>query len=232
MAQLPGIRLNAVSEIPDTDIASSEQFKSIISGDSVQGRQIYSVPFEFRPVAGHVFSANSLPNLKDLSHGFWRRWCVLQFNRKFEEAERVVGLAEQIIAEESTGVINWMMKGACRLLKQDRYNIPISSEYHKSQWKHQCDTVAMFRFEGHYENAGPWETNKHEWTSGATFYAEYQIWCRTNGHKYPVANNKFATRLKELGTDHRRTNRGSFYSIKVTAEHPVPPQCIDGTDPD
>ena len=84
-AELDGKRLNSVSELPRADILRAESFKAIIAGDPIIGRVIHSSPRTIKPIAGHIFAANHLPNTDDLSHAFWCRFMVVSFNRVFKQ---------------------------------------------------------------------------------------------------------------------------------------------------
>jgi P4 family phage/plasmid primase-like protien len=96
-AMLASSRLNVVNELPEADILASESVKAMISGDLMTGRHIRQAPFEFVPKAGHLFSANNLPGVRDMSLGFWRRWLVVPFERTFHKHEQIPGLAKTIV---------------------------------------------------------------------------------------------------------------------------------------
>lgn len=214
-AQLPGIRLNAVAEIPERNIASSDMFKAMISGDPIDARPIRQEPFTFRPVAGHLFSANALPNLKDLTDGFWRRFIVIPFNRKFDGDEKEIGLASRLLATERVGIVNWALDGSRRLLDRggnSDFVIPPSSDAAKRGWKHQCDSVALFLEDEAYKDAGPWPAARELWTPAKPLYQGYRKWCQENGH-HPVSSKKFSARMTELGRGSQRSSEGRFYPV-------------------
>ena len=60
-AALVGKRLNALADIPNRDITASSDFKAVIAGDQLTARPIRHEVIQFRPQAGHLFSANELP---------------------------------------------------------------------------------------------------------------------------------------------------------------------------
>lgn len=138
-AALAGVQLNACNELPDLDILSSERFKCIVSGQAVQARRIYGSPFIVTPIAGHLFACNELPGSVDGSEGFWRRWCVVSFNRQVEEHAQIKGFAEVILADERAGVLAWGVEGARRLLRAGRYSVAPSSRADTEEWKREAN---------------------------------------------------------------------------------------------
>lgn len=94
-AGLVGKALNAVPELPGGELLTSHRIKAIIDGSEQGGERKYRDGFSFRPFAGHIFAANSLPRVRDLSHGFWRRWVPLTCTApRLTAAERRTNLAE------------------------------------------------------------------------------------------------------------------------------------------
>ncbi len=64
-------------------------FKSLTGSDTINAERKFESSFEFRPYARLVFSANSAPRSDDATHGFFRRWLVIPFNRTFDEKDAV-----------------------------------------------------------------------------------------------------------------------------------------------
>lgn len=207
-AMLAGIRLNAVGELPDRDIIASESFKAVVSGDPIVGRMIREAPVTFRPNAGHYFAANKLPSSVDHSEGFWRRPVVLTFNRSFkDDPERDPDIHLRILASERSAIVAWLVEGAARLVRTTRYTIPSSHFAALAKWRLEADQVALFvdaearRDEGRGIAAGE-------------LYLAYVGWTQRNGHR-PLASNTFSARLRLLGIEAHKTNRGNRYPIAL-----------------
>lgn len=223
---LPGIRLNAVNELPDRELMASEMIKAIISGDEVQARVIREQPFTFRPIAGQIFATNDLPPVTDQSHGLWRRFALISNDRMFKDSEMVRGLAESIAQEEQAGIINWMLEGAQRLMQRDHYKIPASSESIKAAWKRAADSVASFldddmKIIEKTDNGLTAEQLVRQlgYTQASDAYTLYTLYCRGNGFK-AVSSRKFSERLKALRVDKQELETANWYGIK---SKPTPP---------
>ena len=207
-AMLSKSLLNVVNELPEADILSSEAVKAMISGDLVVGRYIRQAPFEFKPRAGHLFSANNLPGVRDMSRGFWRRWLVVEFNREFKEKEQDRFLAARIIRDELSTIASWAMDGAESVIQSGSYVEVESSEKAVSSWRMQADQVAMF-MEQKTEQA-----EESDWIPAEKVYVTYCQWAKMNNH-YPLSATKFGRRLTTLGVDKKRVKSGNVYRVKI-----------------
>jgi len=213
-ARLVGVRLNAVSEVPESDILESEGFKAVIDGSLISARDPYGAVFNFRPVAAHILAANKLPGTIDFSHGFWRRFKVVPFNRRFapDDAKTEVKLEDRITATELPGIAKWALVGAVRLLARQQYTDPPSSEIAKEAWRLSTDTVALFLDEG--TQPAPVDLG----TTAAELYDTFRGWLATNGHRV-MASTTFWRRLATMGMKPTHTRNGNVYPVKVT----IPP---------
>jgi len=202
-ALLATSRWNVVSEMPSTDILDSETVKSIIVGDSIDARHIRQDPFKFRPIAAHVFAANRVPNVRDQSHGFWRRWVMLRFERIYSDSEQDPYIADRIIGSEIAQIASWTIEGAVNLLGRGRYRLPESSDLALQEWRLSTDTVARFAS----ERLQPSESGQ---IRAQGLYANFQVWCHDQGNE-PVSMPKFSDRLEKLGFSKGRDRTGVFW---------------------
>jgi P4 family phage/plasmid primase-like protien len=208
-AMLAGKRLNLVSELPEAEILASETFKGVISGDSMDGRHIRQAPFTFKPMAGHVFSANGLPSVRDQSHGFWRRPVIVEFNRVLEQHEQDACLKDKL-AGEISGIVSWFLEGARRLLHQGDYTIPRSHDDALSKWRKNADQIRAFAIE--CTSPVPLGMEPVCWPRADAVYTKYRSWAERNGHR-PVASNTFGERMRNIGLGSQHTDRGNVYPV-------------------
>lgn len=211
VAMLAGKLLNVVSELPAADIVSSEKFKAMVTGDRMSGRHIRRNPFDFCPVAGHLFAANALPGTSDLSDGFFRRFGLLLFNRTFRIDEQDAKLADNIIESELPGVITWLLQGAARLSARGGYEMPASARAACDAWRRDADTVRRF-IEERTRPLGAAELDGG--TSARLLYASYKTWCDEEGVR-PVPAVRFGTRAKQLGHGSVHMKTGNRYRLRL-----------------
>jgi P4 family phage/plasmid primase-like protien len=210
-ALLAGKRFNSVSELPEAEILHSESFKAVVSGDAITGRHIQQAPFTFRPTAGHLFAANHLPGTRDQTHGFWRRFLVLCFNRDFTgDPERNPHIADEILAAERPAIVAWLLEGAARLMRQRDYTVPPSHDAALAEWRRTADSVLLF------VHAVTEPCLVSEGTAAAALYAKFRAWSEQNGHR-PMSSTKFGTRMKDHGLGAQHERGGNVYPLRVKA---------------
>ncbi len=207
LAELAGRRFNAVSELPETDILESETFKAVVTGDATSARQIYEKAFELRSIAGHLFAANALPGVADMTTGFWRRFVVLRFSRTFTAGETNPNIATEIIAAELPGIVSGLLEAARVVLASGSYIVPKSADGEIAEWRLSADSVANFLRE---ETREP--KNEMEWSRAGSLYSSYRMWCWENGF-HPVSSKKFAVRMRLLGKASKHDDKGSKYPV-------------------
>ena len=218
IAMLDGKLLNLVSEMPDTKLVHNEQFKAIVSGESVMSRAPYELPQRMRPIAGHIFAANELPPTDDNADGFWRRFIVLSFNRVFGGTGRTRHQIREEVRPEVPGIIKWCLDGAVRLLQRGEYTNPSSHKTTLENWREESDSVAAWA-KYHAKplqlpdgDISKWlKTEGFRSSSARNFYVN---WCVEEGHK-PVGGRKFKHRMEALGYLYKRLETGIYWAIRI-----------------
>jgi P4 family phage/plasmid primase-like protien len=196
-AKLAGKLLNVVAEVQSSELLESEAFKAIVAGDFVEGRPIREAPIEFRPVAAHLFAANTLPRVADKSEAVWRRWLVLTFNRRFErqptsgQPTARNDLAEEVLATDVPGILAWALHGLARLLSNKAYTIPKSSRDALLLWRKDSNPVELFVDE---EVLFIPEAS----TLAKLFYGRYASWSAESGLRHPYARPTFSKELLKV----------------------------------
>jgi putative DNA primase/helicase len=188
LAELAGVRLNAVAELPERDILESETFKAVVGGDALMVARKHQRPFTLRSIAGHLFACNALPGTKDQSDGFWRRFLVVPFERRFTEAERDLTLARKLVSSELPGIAAWAIEGARRLQERGRYEPPASSIDAKQEWQRESDQVRQFIEECTADGGRMSPTRAFE---------SYAFWSKRTGHA-GLSRGRFWKRLSKL----------------------------------
>jgi P4 family phage/plasmid primase-like protien len=209
-AMLAASRLNVVNELPEADILESGPVKAAISGDLMNGRSIREAPFEFYPRAGHLYSANTLPNVRDLTEGFFRRWILIEWNQSFAKGAKDPNLADRIVAEELDAVAAWALEGAVRLEREREYSEPESSLNAVREWRESADQVSAFLMA---RCIWPALDGTDPYTGATELYNDYARWAQANGH-LKVTSTKFGRRLRTLGVEPTRMKNGMGYRIE------------------
>lgn len=213
LACLSGKRINVVSELPERELIDGDRFKAVVAGDPLTAERKNQDPFDLICEAGHIFACNALPATRDQSRGFWRRFVVITCDRSFTEAEAVRDLWRTIIAEELAAIAAWAIEGAARAQRLQSFTAPESAARAKAEWQHDTDQVRQCAEECFA--VLPPNTPSAEESTIADLYGVYRAWCGTTGHA-PMVRNRFASRLKGLGHEHR-TTRARLYRLRIVA---------------
>lgn len=207
--ELIGCRINLVGELPRTEILEGSAFKAIISGNEIMGRTLNEKPVTFRPIAGHIFSCNKLPAVADLDEAFWRRWIIINFNRRFTNEV----LRSDIITKNTSdlpALASWFVRGAQRLLARGNYTLLKSSDKSKLSWKLKADQVAAFLDECCTIDEGRSPV-------GLT-YNTYKKWAFATGHN-KLSFTTFRERMSwQPGIIKTRGDTGYVYNFAIREE--------------
>jgi P4 family phage/plasmid primase-like protien len=205
-AGLVGKLANIVNEVPENEIVANALFKSVISGEPIQAENKGLTPFTFRPVAGHMFAANSLPATSDQSFGFWRRFLVVPFTRDMSQVPtRRPNIAKEIVDAELPGIVAWAVEGAARVIAQGAYSHCQASDDAIDRWRMEVDPVLHFVKE-------ECVANPTAQTSAKVLYDRFKVWAVDNGFR-PPSSTKFGRRLKLLGIRPDHTRTGNVYRL-------------------
>lgn len=97
---------------------SSENLKAAISGDVVSIRRKYKTDLQVALTCKIVMLMNTLPNVSDVTYGFFRKIIIIPFNRKFSDKEKDINLFDKLLIE-MPGILNFALEGLKRLQKNN-----------------------------------------------------------------------------------------------------------------
>lgn len=138
---LVGKLLNATDELSSAAVAS-DTFKSIVTGEPIEGRDVYKSRIEFRSIAQNLFATNNLPAFQGgIDRGVQRRLLVVPFNRTIPKVERIENIGQRIAREEADLLLAWVVAGAARLVAHRNFSIPASCDQALTEWLFGADPV-------------------------------------------------------------------------------------------
>ena len=174
-AELAGKLLNIAGELPDNKMIQSSLFKTIISGQGTMCERKNKDPFEFKSNCAHWFAANNLPQTKDVSDGFVRRWMIYGFYNRVPAELCNVNLAEELIGEEREAIVAWAVESITTILRDNRILVPRDSRALAAEMTHSINSIRC------------WFDDRIEMKSGAEMnekvaYEDYRVWTMMNSH--------------------------------------------------
>lgn len=151
-AQLYGKLANIHADLSSRTLQDTGTFKMLTGGDLIHAERKFEDPFQFRNYAKLIYSANELPQTKDTTEAFFRRWIVVKFPFKFTEdpddgnKDKIPDIEKNIIEddEEMSGIFNWAMEGLERILDEGKFSKGQSREQVKYEWLLRSQPMTVF----------------------------------------------------------------------------------------
>lgn len=174
------------STLPDSilkKLAESKQFEA-----NPKGRDA----FVFRACATPLLLYNNPPKIRDLSWGLIRKAYIVPFGRMFKPAEVNLNLKDEILGNETAGVLNRALEGYSRLRKRGHFLEPRECQTAKNDWMRKGNPLVDFIRS---------QTIKDEFadTDLAELYEAYTFWCSNlGGIRYPMSLQSFEVDLGQL----------------------------------
>ena len=202
-ASLQDVLMNFSSEIGG--IADSEVFKLLGSNEPVSAKILYQDVHTMEDYGRLFCNANKLPAEVENSHAFFRRFLIIPFSVTVDPAKKDTNLSKKIIETELPGVLNWVLEGLARLLKQNDFSPCRAADQALQQYRHESNTVSLWLEDASYTVS----TSGHELPRG-TMLNEYQAFCKAEGFK-AVGGKVFSQRMQAAGFEKYRKSGGYFY---------------------
>lgn len=181
-------------------------FKTLVSGEPVLGKKLYSDVRTVSNYAKLMFNMNSLPDIKDESQSFIRRLLILNFDKKPKKVDPELHF--KIIQDELAGIFNRVLTALTLLLKDKKFVYYKELDETLTQYKYENDVVQQFIDEVHekgYPN-GP--------TKVSEIYTVYVAFCKRH-QELTLSLSYFAKELIKKGYEKIQKKDGSYYNLQV-----------------
>lgn len=210
---LVGKLLNASDELSSSSAIASDTFKAIVTGEPVQGRDVYKSRIEFRPQAQHLFATNTLPVFQGgMDRGVQRRLLVISFNRVIPNEERVEAIGQRIGLEEPDLLLSWAVEGASRLIRQKGFTVPDTSKTAMNDRLFGADPVLAWLAERVRSRQ---IVGQEPRIATRVAYDRFKEWALTEGfaERTLPSINAFVQRItaNATGIEYRRFRDGRFF---------------------
>jgi P4 family phage/plasmid primase-like protien len=147
-ARLYGKLANICPDLPTEHLSGTSMFKAITGGDPITGEYKFKDSFDFVPFCRLVFSANTLPRAKDSSEGFFDRWHVVPFERRFRGEAREIPSAtlDAMLSApgEQSGMLNRALDVLPRLLSTGRFTESESTARAFDEFRAATDPLSVW----------------------------------------------------------------------------------------
>jgi P4 family phage/plasmid primase-like protien len=144
-ATLYGKMANLYPDISSKALTQTGTFKALTGGDAISAEFKFKDRFSFTNFAKLIFSCNKIPETRDFTTAFFRRWVIVNFPYKFEGKNDDKFLINKLtIQEELSGMFNWALEGLERLLQTGDFSNSKTAEEMEIKYKKLSSSVAGF----------------------------------------------------------------------------------------
>ncbi|MFA5771422.1 MAG: phage/plasmid primase, P4 family [Thermoplasmata archaeon] len=173
-AELYGKLANIHADLSDKALYSTGMFKMLTGGDIISAEQKFKGRFNFINHAKLLFSANKLPESRDDTSAFFRRWIIIKFLNTFDRDKTDPKILEKITTnEELSGLFNWAVEGLKRLLTQGGFSYRETTEEIRDKYERMSNPLSAFIKD-------KIEIDPNSYVSKDEFYAEFVKYCQEN----------------------------------------------------
>lgn len=194
-AMLYGKLANLGDDISDCYKEDISLFKKISSGDVIKAEEKGQKPFNFKPYAKLIFSANNKPRLNDPTGAGIDRFIIIPLNAKFTENDP--GYDPQIrykLAQKEAVeyFIQLSIQGLKRVLTSKKFTIPAKVQEERDAYERENNPILVF-----IDEVGEDEILNEQTTD---VFKRYEVFCAANGFRSMTAST-FSKRINQaLGT--------------------------------
>jgi putative DNA primase/helicase len=138
---------NLYPDLSNRALDKTGTFKMLTGGDTVSAEHKFRDRFYFKNYAKLIFSANKIPESKDDTTAFFRRWIIINFPNRFlpDNPKTDPQLLKKLTTEaELSGFLNWCLEGLKRLNENKKFSTSKSIEETREQYLRSSDPVKAF----------------------------------------------------------------------------------------
>ena len=201
LVDLIGARMVISSETEDNVALSESLVKSLVSGDAMSVRGLYSAPIQFIPQFKLMMLGNHKPIIRGADDGIWRRIRLIEFKRIFKESEKDINLTAKL-KNEAPHILAWMVQGCLDWQESGLSELPILIQKSTKDYREEQDLI------------GGWiaeccEENSDKESIMSQLYKCYQAWCIESGLRV-ASKIAFSRRLADRGFISRKSNGNTW----------------------
>ena len=211
MFALRGRRMIWISETDKGESFNVGGIKFLTGKDSITCRQSYGKLVTFRPTHHIILSTNNKPKADATDNAFWSRTVPIEFPFAFvttplkpHERKVDMGLKDRLLAEESSGILKWLVEGAIEW-QSNGLAIPNVLLEERQDYRDEQNWLKRW-MEDRIEEG------EHYRTSGSEAYQDFAAWQKDEeGFTKAYTNNTFGEELKKL-FEQGRNGQGKYYT--------------------
>jgi putative DNA primase/helicase len=191
-SDLFGTIANICGDLPAKSLDDTGTLKMLTGTDTIRAERKGQQAFNFKYKGKLIFSCNTLPkNYNDRTESFYQRLILVPFKISIP-VERQIKNLDLLLENEKNGILNWMMEGLSRLLKNElTFSLNNENKKEINNYKVSNNNIAQFIIES-------CKLDSNEKIHSAVIYDEYKKYCNDGGFK-AVSIQNFKQELESQG---------------------------------
>ena len=209
-SEMVGKLLNAGDDINDNFISDASTFKKVVSGERTTYEKKGVDAFKFSNYCKFIFSANSIPRMKDKTGAVLDRLIIIPFNASFSKKDPNYDphIKSKLSTEEAMEyLIQVALDGLKRVLVANGFSVSSKVQEELEKYHEKNDPVIGFIKELDLEIDIINQPSKE-------VYTRYKIYCNDN-NLTPLAHNAFSESLSRNYGIVTKTAKINGKSVKV-----------------
>lgn len=174
------------AQLPDGWIKKLSESKALTANPK------FGASFDFVSRATPMLLTNHWPQTSDLSHGMVRRAMIFNFNTTIGDDEADLTLFSRVADQESSGVLNHLIEGWCRVQRRGGFIEPIDCTLAKQLWLGRRNALASFVSEEVTVTG-----NSEDRVEAAVLWDAFRYWCIENNTDNKWGRNRFYDELQQ-----------------------------------
>jgi putative DNA primase/helicase len=176
-AQLYGKLANTCADIPDTPLTQTGTFKMLTGNDPISAEYKFKNPFTFTNHAKLIFSCNKVPETKDDTDAYFRRWKIIPCNNVFTGEKCDPKILDKLTTpQELSGLFHWALEGLKRLIEKGEFSGNEDIEEQRRQYIRKSNSSKAY-----IEERLQYDPNDKAIIPEAELYQKYIQFCNENG---------------------------------------------------
>jgi len=175
-AMLDGKLVNLCADVPDKAVDQTGMFKMLVGADSIPAERKFKDAYAFRNLAKLMFSTNKIPQTRDDTTAYFRRWVIINCNNYFPPAKANTKILDYICTpSEFSGLLNWALIGLKRLLEKGQFSDNRTWEQERERYLASSNSAQAY-IESHVE----YSLEETDHVTKEDLYAAYVTYCKAN----------------------------------------------------
>ena len=195
--------LNISSDMENDMRGAEGVFKKVVCGEILEDSYKHKDPIPFKTRSKLMMACNFFPTVNDTSDGFMRRWLIVELTqhyvakgkvKPFTNDKELDPFLEDKLMKELSGILNWMIEGLQRLIKQDGFTHTANQDRLINEFRTANNPLYSFVDEHKETFAG---SDEGHIVPRTIIYMKFSEWADKN-KILPLPSNRFYSNMRSI----------------------------------